>query len=360
MPDPAAPPDRPSSRLTAEDFRKLFFAGPTSCLMVDERGMIADLNAQAERVFGYDPHELIGKPIEVLIPERFRDRHTAHIDGFMGAPAPRPMGIGLELFALRRDGSELPVEIALSPVETSLGSFVLVSINDITRRRRLRTFGTGLLQGAEEERQRIARELHDDTAQALSALVLRLQMARRMDEGERREALLREMHTEIRRTSDGVRRILRGLRPPALEEAGLTAAIRAQAREALDDAGIRAKVEAGTVDRVLSEDGNLALYRMIQEAMANVARHAGATSTTISLDVEDGVLTAVVKDNGRGFAVENDHGNPGNRGLGIIGMQERATILGGSMRLESEAGKGTTVTIELPVSETAHEGDAKP
>ncbi|MCG8468335.1 MAG: PAS domain-containing sensor histidine kinase [Gemmatimonadetes bacterium] len=354
MDDPTTTPprehsERPSDALDADDFRQLFRAGPTGCLLVDEEGVVRDLNRQAELLFDYGAEELIGQRIETLVPDRLRKRHARHRAAFARAPSLRPMGIGLELFARRRDGTELPVEIALSPVDTSRGPLVLVSINDITQRKRLRAFGAGVLQGAEEERQRIARDLHDDTAQALSALVLRLQMARRTEDGTRRDELLHEMHSEIRRTSEGVRRILRGLRPPALAEAGLTAAIRAQTRETLGEEGISARVDAGPVDELLDHEGNLALYRIVQEALSNVVRHADATKVVVSLQVEDGILRASVEDDGCGFAVEAEPASNGGRGLGIIGMQERATILGGSVRLESEAGRGTTVTVELPV-----------
>jgi len=349
MSDVQTPPHRATDSFTTTDFRELFFGSPTACIIVDERGTIRDLNGQTERMFGYEAQDLIGERIEMLIPERLRARHVGLRDEFAAAPIVRPMGVGLELNARRHDGTELPVEIALSPIQTAQGTLILTSINDITQRRRLRAFGSGVLQGAEEERQRIARDLHDDTAQALSGLVLRLQMARRLDDGERREALLQDMHREIRRASEGVHRILRGLRPPALTEAGLSAAIRAQAREIFAPTAVSAKVHAEAVDDLLEADGNLALYRIVQEALSNVVRHADASNVVISIGVEDGMVRASVEDDGRGFAVEAENGASQGRGLGIIGMHERATILGGSVRLESEAGRGTIVTIELPM-----------
>ena len=110
---------------------------PDAFVIVDGRGFIQFVNVQTERMFGYARAELLGEPIDVLLPERFRDRHSAHLKGFFSAPRARPMGAGLDLFGARKDGSEFPVEIALSPMSTPEGPIATVAIRDVTDRKRV-------------------------------------------------------------------------------------------------------------------------------------------------------------------------------------------------------------------------------
>lgn len=350
----SAEPDHGSTEavIRSDRYRAIFEALPDGCVIVDREGTIRDLNASAERLFGYAREELLGENVEILVPDRFRAVHEEQRAAYSREPHVRPMGIGLELRARRKDGAELPVEIGLSPIETPDGLYVIASIHDVTDRIRLRAFGSGLLRGAEEERRRIARELHDDTAQSLSALLLRLQMARRTADPEKHEEMLKEMHGEILRASESVRRILRGLRPPALEEVGVVAAIRAHLRSALADTGLEVELDAAPVEDVLSGDAKLALYRIVQEAISNVLRHAEADRVSIHIATADGKVVATVADDGRGFDVAKA---AGGRGLGILGMQERALLLGGRVSVKSERDDGTRVRIELPTEEAETE-----
>lgn len=339
-------PGRPAP-FSGPEFRSVFQGAPDASVIIDREGLIVAANEEVEPLLGYTPEELVGHPVELLVPETLRGRHAGYRSQYIGAPEKRPMGMGRELFARRRDGFEVPVEIGLSPIVTDHGHYVLAVIHDISERRRLRAFGAGVMKGAEEERQRIARELHDDTAQTLAALVLRLQMARRSHDPDTKERLLRELHDEIHRASAGVRRILRGLRPPLLEESGLVPAVRSHLKSALAETDIEHSLEAADVDHLLSADARLALYRIVQEAVSNVVRHAEASTLTVRIGAEDDRVRVEVQDDGVGFDPELP-GSARGRGLGIVGILERAAILGGKASVDSRIGKGTHVVARVP------------
>jgi PAS domain S-box-containing protein len=331
------------------EYEAVFRAAPDGIVLVDSEGVIRDLNPAALRMFGYEQDELIGQRVEVLVPERSRAAHRGDRLAYTEHPHPRPMGIGMELSGRRKDGSEFPVEISLSPVPGDDASLVIAIVRDVTERKRLRAFGVGALRATEEERQRIARELHDDTAQRLAALLVRFQLARRAAGDTERETMLEEIREGIEEAADSVRRIARNLRPPVLDEAGIVGAIRAHARALREAYDLEVVVHAPRPQPQLVADVELALYRIVQEALANVVRHAGSTSARVSLACVDGLLEVTVADEGRGFdptAVEREV-----QGMGLLGMRERARNAGGELTVESAPGAGSRVRVRLPIEE---------
>src|SRR5690554_4340142 len=169
---------------------------------------------------------------------------------------------------------------------------------------RLREVAARALRAEEEERKRIARELHDETAQSLSAMLIRLSMLRREQDPAAREAGMEELRQQLVSTLDGVRRYARGLRPPALDDLGLVPAIEEFARTLAEATGLRVQIEAGRLDSQLTSEAELVVYRIVQEALSNVVRHAGARTVRVLLERQDANVVAVVEDDGRGFAVQ--------------------------------------------------------
>lgn len=217
-------------------------------------------------------------------------------------------------------------------------------------RRQLREIAARALNAEEEERKRISRELHDGTAQTLAALLIRLRLVRAAGSQIERDALLDEVRAEIAATLEDVRRFARGLRPPALDELGLVPAIESHARMMEEAARVDIIVDADSVGGLLLPEAELALYRIVQEAISNAVRHSGARKVQVRVARTPDAVTAVVTDDGRGFPVAEVMAARGS-GLGLFGMKERAAYVGGQVEIESAPGRGTRITARMPVVE---------
>ncbi|MBI4538268.1 MAG: sensor histidine kinase [Gemmatimonadetes bacterium] len=223
-------------------------------------------------------------------------------------------------------------------------------------RSRVRGMAARVLKVAEEERRRIAKDLHDDTAQTLAALLVRVRLAQGVKDAELRDALLDEIRQAIADAMERVRFSARGLRPPALDALGLVAALEAHVRSITDATGIDIEFHTGPLEGTLSPDAELALYRIVQEALANVIRHSRATCVQVTLRVTSGQVIAKIQDNGRGFAVE--HTLAQTKGFGLFGMRERTEYLGGRLEICSQPGEGTCIEVSIPRTASVEERHA--
>lgn len=211
-----------------------------------------------------------------------------------------------------------------------------------------------VIKAQEEERAHIARELHDEANQSLTSVLIGLGVL--SDLFRDREAptdlkvlwQIASLRNQVEEALNGLHRVAQGLRPPALDDLGLGAALEELGGSFSQQHGIKATI--WHLDRdcpCRSTAIDTALYRIVQEALANVARHADATAASVVLACRDGLVTVQIEDNGRGWTPPNsDQGT--SKHLGIIGMRERAALLGGTVRIESSPGKGTTLYCEIP------------
>jgi len=348
--------DRNIRGCMTDRYEAVFRAAPDGILLVEADGTIAEANPEALRLFGYSSAELVGQSVDILVPEGVRGGHKRHRTEYLRNPHPRPMGIGLELQAVGKNGVRIPVEISLSPLSSGQGGRIIAIVRDLTERRRLKGFGAGALRAAEEERRRIARELHDDTAQSMASLLMRLRVLEKRLAGHPALEDIGRMRAWLHDTMEGVRRIARGLRPPELEDVGLAAALRRFVRERFD--GTTVEFEFDGAEDHLAPEQQLVLYRIAQEALSNAVRHGGAGHVQLMIGRDSasrGVRMQIV-DDGRGFEPEAA-GEPGS-GLGLVGMDERAQLAGGRLRVESRPGEGARISVVLPLVPMAEEGGA--
>lgn len=212
---------------------------------------------------------------------------------------------------------------------------------------RLRQMSSQVMSAQEEERKRIARELHDDTAQALTSVLVRLRLLERSVGDGRVGARLEELRDLTGATLEGVRRMAIGLRPPMLDDLGLEAALRAYVEDFSSRWPLQATFQSGDLRR-LPPEVELALFRVAQEALSNVAKHAGASRVETRIQRRARTLLMVIKDDGCGFDVETARGSR-ESGLGLFGMEERLALVGGTLSIDSSSVDGTRVTAEVPV-----------
>ncbi len=209
-----------------------------------------------------------------------------------------------------------------------------------------------IISAQEDERQRVARELHDVTSQVLATLTVRLEGLSTAlgDNAGDVKSQLEEMKTLLSATSKEMHRLIHDLRPTLLDDLGLAAALRSCLHSTLDAAGVEVHLEVVGQEKNLPAQVGIALFRIVQEAVTNIASHARAESAYVSLEFKDRSIAVQVEDDGAGFDMARIFGSDSHRdGVGLLGMKERAELLGGTFNIDTEPGCGTRLAIEIPV-----------
>ena len=314
-----------------ERYRQLFNANSAPILLFDEQGAIIDANYASQVAFGSD---VLG---------RF-DKGVLGIDILSEDQSGRVISLD--------DGHDYRVDL----VRLTTGSgdrAIQVVLEDITRERsegrRIRHYAELVVRAEEEQRLRLSRELHDEPLQVLMHLARRLAT---LAEDEVAPANLEDTLLELRQhvldAATGLRAISTGLRPPALDQLGLVPALKSLCADLEDQTGILVTLEVtGTAFRLPSEV-ELGAFRIVQESASNVARHAAAAALSVRVHFDSDVLRLEITDNGQGFEPEKLDEHVGEH-LGVVGMRERARLLGGHFEVKSSLDGGTVVTAAIPI-----------
>ena len=227
------------------------------------------------------------------------------------------------------------------------------AIMDAVREREIRIaeLSGHLLKAQEEERKRISRELHDETGQALMVIRLYLGMLESTVTGRAPKTKIHELLDIVDRTIEGIRRIIARLSPLLLQELGMVAAIRKEAKDFSRNTGVETQVALAEDVGRLAPEVETAIYRVVQEALHNIAKHAQAKRVDVQVTRDSKIVKVVVEDDGVGIAGNSQ--NPQRRTFGLAGMRERITALGGTIRVHSRKGQGTRITVNVPVPQPA-------
>ena len=330
--------------------REVLNASPDAILVVDDAGVIRYVNERATTMFAWDRDELVGVSIDLLVPFQHRTHHAELRAEYALRPRARPMGHGLLLQGERRDGSQFPVEIALTPWQPAGdGPMVVCTVRDLSRFDRWRSMSMARVEAVEVERTRIAAELHDDIVQRMVFIKHRFTTLRNM-EGLSGDDDLLELSSAIDHTIASIERICRGLTPLELKHFGLNFALRILFRE-YSEAGFTVHGNLIDVGRSLDPAKALALFRIVQESLSNAREHSEADEALVTVTRDSDWIEVEVKDAGVGFdtaAVASS-----GAGIGLLGMSERAAMIGGVFEVRSIRGDGTRVRVRVPVAARA-------
>jgi len=333
-------------RESEERFRRLA-EGPFEGIAITDEGRFIDTNTQFEKMLGYQHEELIGMPVSECVAPESRELVLGKIKSGDETP--------YEHIALRRDGTKFPVEVFGRTIPYQGRKVRVTAIRDISERkraeaevqryvRRLQVLSARLVEVQEIERRSIALELHDQIGQVLTGLKLTLEMSLRKPPDQIQEAL-KNARALVDDLVNQVREISLRLRPSMLDDLGLLPTLQWHFEHYTAQTRVKVSFRHFGLDRRLGPQVETAAYRIIQEALTNVARHAGVKEVEVRCEVDPEGLRIEIEDRGVGF----DPFKIGPISFGLVGMRERAELLGGSFSVKTAAGSGTLLTVRLPL-----------
>lgn len=349
--DLGAHPAPETPQLGEDAFRRVVEWAPSAMVMIDRQGIIVLVNTQTERMFDYDRQALIGKSIEILVPERFRGNHQSYRSGFFGDPQPRPMGVGRDLFGCRADGSEFPVEIGLNPIDTEVGVMVLASIIDITERRRAQQ----RLEDALREKTVLLNEVHHRVKNNLQVITSLLNLQADFAGDSRLSAILAETGGRVKAMAL-THQLLYERKDISRLDLGdylsrLVQSIRATYRAIGGRIALRLELDTAPIH--LDLDRTIPCGLLVNELVTNSFKHAFPAERPGEIVIElkgngDGQITLSVADDGIGLPAGAEYANASSLGLQLV--QLFVEQLNGDLHIE-RAG-GTKLSVSFPSSPT--------
>ena len=346
--------------------RAMLETASQAILAVDGSGDIKLANPAARQMYGYAPDEILGLPLENLIPKRNRMAYAAHLKNRLSQVPPQALNTLLEMNCLRKDGSEFPAEVSLSSISITEGTLGVAFVSDITERRKneqkvleyqeqLQKLTARLLDTQESGNRQVARELHDVFSQELVGLSMEIwSIKESVEAGEDLRERLVEIGRKVARLAVDIHRTSRNLHPAAVEELGLEPALRQECQTFEQRSGIPIELIVENVPDQLPVPVALCAYRVAQECLRNIHKHASDSERVcVSLQGTPGGVTLRVEDSGDGFELNTLN----NGGLGLISMEERVRLLSGKLAVRSEPGKGTTLTAFIPLGGDSQDGN---
>jgi len=349
-------------------YRMLFERSPLPMWVVDTGSLrFLAVNDAALRLYEYSREEFLARTaLDIRHPEG-----DAALREFLGHEGDVHYGLFRHM---KKTGEPIDIDGVGHLVAWRGRTARLVQINDITERlrtqqtlerlnrelevshERLRALSRRLFEVQEEERKRLARDLHDDVGQALTALKIQLESIARPGNELTARSRLDDIVDTVQHTLERVRQLSLSLRPPQLDDLGLAAALRSHLDRQARVAGLHAHFEAEDAPQELAPDAETACFRVAQEAINNVLRHARARNLWVRLFTAGGRLAISVRDDGRGFDLDSVRARAANgASLGLVGMEERMALAGGSFELRSSPGQGTVLLATFPAATASKE-----
>ncbi|HVO88479.1 MAG TPA: PAS domain-containing sensor histidine kinase, partial [Casimicrobiaceae bacterium] len=330
-------------------------------ITVDDQQRVVVFNTAAEKMFGWSREEAIGQPLGSFIPARFQKAHVGHVQKFgITNVSSRRMATARVVTGMRRDGHEFPIDASISQLRQQGRLFYTVILRDVSELVRaeaavraskdeLQELASAASSALEREKSRIARELHDELAQSLTTLKMDISLIRVTQPDPDDELLerLAKMEQQIDVTIKSMRRIAADLRPLTLDDLGLVPAVEALVNNFAQHSGIECELAVSQPEYELSDAQATAVFRTVQEALTNIVKHSKARRVEVVIEQNEGDLMVTITDDGVGFATEAPRRH---NAYGLLGLRERAYLLGGDASIESAPGRGTSIGVRFPLA----------
>jgi len=327
-----------SLRDSEERLRAILETAVEGIITIDERGIIESLNPAAEKIFGYQAQEVVGKNVKVLMPTPYRDEHDGYLGNYLRTGRARIIGIGREVVGLRKDGTVFPMDLSVSEVRLAHKRLFTGFVRDISDRKRLEK---EVLQISDLEQRRIGQDLHDGLCQQLAGIELMSEvLEQNLSRKSKTEAAQAAKIAEGVRAAIGDTRMLaRGLSPVDVESNGLMSALQELASNTEKLFHVACRFECPQPVLVRDHASATHLYRIAQEAINNAIKHGKARQIAVRLTAQSNQASLTVADDGRGFVVKPEQ----TSGMGLRIMKYRAGMIGATLEIRRANGRGMLV-----------------